>query len=107
MTDTEAIRKRHARTFGDTMEPDFEADDPLTSMRQTQFCSVCDGPWLCDTATVLAGADALLDALDHIRYLSLDVPMALNSGESFYRSQTMEAIGTAQRAVDAHRGSKP
>jgi len=43
----------------------------------------------------------LREALDHIRGLSMSVPMAMNDGEGFYRSQVMEAIGTAQRAIDA------
>jgi hypothetical protein len=38
--------------------------------------------------------------LDHIRSLSLSVPLAMNDAEGFYRSQVMEAIGTAQRAID-------
>jgi hypothetical protein len=39
-------------------------------------------------------------ALDHIRSLSLSVPPAMNSPESFYRGQLMDAIRTAQAAVD-------
>ncbi len=127
MTDIEAIRKRHARMFGDTMEPDYEADHPLASMRRTQFCSVCDGPWPCDTAQETQRADkaeaASMDDAAAIQELGRDLLASEILADALAEaldviagaletiddkpSYAYAALAKGDKALDAHGGSKP
>ncbi len=50
MTDIEAIRKRHYLKY---------------EITRGDYCG-CQNSWPCDTATVLADADALAEALQHV-----------------------------------------